>query len=358
MTVRTAEESAVVRPRPWTRGDTVRTARLFAVIALLHAVGWGVLLFVVMPAHLTVGSAAFGLGLGVTAYTLGARHAFDADHLALIDNTTRKLMADGQRPVSVGFWFALGHSTLVVGLALLIAAGTRAASTLLDRGSGAHQVLSVAGVSASALFLYLVGLLNLVALLALLRARRRLRAGRLDDASLRAVLDNRGLLARVLRRATRSITTPRQAYPVGVLMGLGFDTATEVSLLVLASSGAASGLPWYAVLVLPLLFAAGMSLFDTLDGAFMSVAYAWANSSVARTLSYNLVVTAISVAVALGVGTVELVGVLHDEAGLTDPVTSRIAGLSLGSVGYLVVGLFALVWGGAVLRSRLVARRA
>ncbi|MFF9351985.1 HoxN/HupN/NixA family nickel/cobalt transporter [Streptomyces sp. NPDC014734] len=331
----------------WRREDTVRTAGLLAVVAVLHVVAFGVLFLLVVPRHYEAGSEVFGIGLGITAYTLGVRHAFDADHIAAIDNTTRKLMADGGRPVSVGFWFALGHSSVVVAMAALVAGGVRLAGTLIDEGSGAHRALGVIGTSVSASFLYLIAVLNLIALVGILRVFRAMRAGRYDEAELERHLNARGFMNRVLGRFTRSVTGPGQMYPLGLLFGLGFDTATEVALMVMAGSGAAAGLPWYAILCLPLLFAAGMSLFDTLDGTFMNFAYRWAFSHPVRKVFYNIVVTGLSIAVALLIGTIELVTVVHDELGLRDAVTGWISRLDLGDVGYLIVGLFALVWAAA-----------
>ncbi|MFJ1614109.1 MULTISPECIES: HoxN/HupN/NixA family nickel/cobalt transporter [unclassified Streptomyces] len=328
----------------WRREDTIRTAGLLAVIAALHVVAFGVLFLLVVPEHYQVGSKAFGIGLGITAYTLGMRHAFDADHIAAIDNTTRKLMADGKRPVSVGFWFALGHSSVVIAMAALVAGGARLAGVLINEDSGAHQVLGVVGTTVSGSFLYLIAALNLVALAGILRVFRAMRAGRFDEAELEQHLDSRGFMNRILGRFTRSVTRPGQMYPLGFLFGLGFDTATEVTLMVMAGSGAAAGLPWYAILCLPLLFAAGMSLFDTLDGTFMNFAYQWAFSNPVRKVFYNLAITGLSIAVAFLIGTIELVTVLHDKLDLRDSVTSWISGLDLGNVGYLIVGLFVLVW--------------
>ncbi|MEU1201095.1 HoxN/HupN/NixA family nickel/cobalt transporter [Streptomyces sp. NPDC005813] len=335
------------------REDTVRTAVLLAVIAGLHVVAFGVLFLLVVPEHYEVGSRAFGIGLGVTAYTLGMRHAFDADHIAAIDNTTRKLMADGERPVSVGFWFALGHSSVVVLLAALIAGGTQLAGRIMNEGSSTHQVLGVMGTTVSGSFLYLIAALNLVALVGILRVFRAMRAGEYDEAELEQHLDSRGFMNRVLGRFTKSITRPGQMYPLGFLFGLGFDTATEVTLMVMAGSGAAAGLPWYAILCLPLLFAAGMSLFDTLDGTFMNFAYQWAFSNPVRKVFYNLTITGLSIAVAFFIGTIELVGVLHDKLELSDAVTGWIAGLDLDNVGYVIVGLFVVVWAAAVAYWRL-----
>ncbi|MER7839111.1 HoxN/HupN/NixA family nickel/cobalt transporter [Streptomyces sp. NPDC096040] len=332
----------------WRREDTVKTIGLMAVIAALHAAAFGILFLLVVPEHYEVGSKAFGIGLGVTAYTLGMRHAFDADHIAAIDNTTRKLMADGKRPVSVGFWFALGHSSVVVAMAALVAGGAQLAGTLMNDDSRTHQTLGIIGTTVSGSFLYIIAALNLVALLGILKVFRAMRVGTYDEAELEQHLDSRGFMNRILGRLTKSITRPGQMYPLGFLFGLGFDTATEVTLMVMAGSGAAAGLPWYAVLSLPLLFAAGMSLFDTLDGTFMNFAYQWAFSNPVRKVFYNLAITGLSIAVAFFIGTIELVGVLHDKLDLSDAVTGWISGLDLGNVGYVIVGLFMVVWVAAV----------
>ncbi|MEV6208999.1 HoxN/HupN/NixA family nickel/cobalt transporter [Kitasatospora sp. NPDC051914] len=332
----------------WRREDTLRTAGLMAVILAMHVAAFGTLFLLVVPEKYEVGTQVFGAGLGITAYTLGMRHAFDADHIAVIDNTTRKLMADGRRPVSVGFWFALGHSSMVVLMAALVAGGAQLAGVLMDDGSAAHQVLGTIGTTASGAFLYLIAALNLVALLGILRVFRAMRAGSYDEAELERQLDSRGLMNRVLGRATRSISRPGQMFPVGMVLGLGFDTATEVTLMVMAGSGAAAGLPWYAIVCLPLLFAAGMSLFDTLDGTFMNFAYQWAFSNPVRKVFYNLAITGLSIAVAFVIGTIELVAVLHDKLGLADPVTGWVAGLSLDNVGFVIVGLFVVVWAVAI----------
>ncbi|MFI9329042.1 HoxN/HupN/NixA family nickel/cobalt transporter [Kitasatospora sp. NPDC052868] len=345
--------SAVLPSFRWRREDTIRTAGLMGVILAMHVVAFGTLVFLVAPQEYAVGTQVFGVGLGVTAYTLGMRHAFDADHIAVIDNTTRKLMADGKRPVSVGFWFALGHSSMVVLMAALVAGGAQLANTLMDDESATHKWLGVVGTTASGAFLYLIGALNLVALLGILKVFRSMRAGRFDEAELEEHLNARGFLARVLNRATRSITRPGQMFPVGMVLGLGFDTATEVTLMVMAGSGAAAGLPWYAIVCLPLLFAAGMSLFDTLDGTFMNFAYQWAFSNPVRKVFYNLTITGLSIAVAFVIGTIELVGVLHEKLDLTDPVSGWIAELSLDNVGYVLVGLFVVVWGAAIAYWRL-----
>jgi high-affinity nickel-transport protein len=344
------ERPAVNMPTPPAvrRQDKVRLALVFGVIVVLHILAWGILILLVLPHHYAVGKQVFGIGLGVTAYTLGLRHAFDADHIAAIDNTTRKLMGDGKRPVSVGFWFALGHSTVVLVLAVLIAAGAHAVTTLTSDDSGTHQALGIVSTGVSGLFLYLIAVLNLLALLGIVRVWRSMRQGEFDEHELETQLANRGFFNRFLGRLTRAITQPAQMYPIGLLFGLGFDTATEVTLLVLAGTGAASGLPWYAIVALPLLFAAGMSLLDTVDGTFMNLAYHWAFANPLRKVYYNITITGLSVAVALIIGTIELVGVLHDDFHLIDPITTWIAGLNLNNVGFLIVGLFVVVWAGAI----------
>ncbi|MFI1204212.1 HoxN/HupN/NixA family nickel/cobalt transporter [Streptomyces sp. NPDC020883] len=332
----------------WQRRDTVRTAGLMAVIAALHIVAFGVLFLLVVPGHYTVGSQVFGAGLGITAYTLGMRHAFDADHIAAIDNTTRKLMADGKRPVSVGFWFALGHSSVVVVMAALVSGGAQLAGALMDDNSRTHQTLGVVGTTVSGTFLYLIAALNLIALVGILKVFRAMRSGAYDEQELEQHLDSRGFMNRILGRLTKSISRPGQMFPLGFLFGIGFDTATEVTLMVMAGSGAAAGLPWYAIVCLPLLFAAGMSLFDTLDGTFMNFAYQWAFANPVRKVYYNLTITGLSIAVAFLVGTIELVTVLHDKLGLDDPLTSGISALDLDNVGFVIVGLFVVVWAAAL----------
>jgi high-affinity nickel-transport protein len=319
---------------------------MVAFISALHVIGWFLLAGVVAPRHYSLGSAGvFGLGLGVTAYTLGMRHAFDADHIAAIDNTTRKLMADGQRPVSVGFWFSLGHSSVVFGLCFLLSLGLKALAGQVANGASSLQTWTgVVGTLVSGTFLFVIGLINFAILLQILKVFRRMRAGAFNEAELEAQLNKRGFMNRILGRATKAVTKPWQMYPVGLLFGLGFDTATEVSLLVLAGGAAVFNLPWYAVLVLPVLFAAGMSLFDTIDGCFMNFAYGWAFSRPVRKVYYNITITALSVAVALIVGTIELTSILIDKLGITSGPLATVGGLSLNYVGYFIVALFFATW--------------
>lgn len=328
----------------WDRRDWREFGVLAAAIAALHLVGFGSLVLLVAPHHYQVGTQVFGVGLGITAYMFGLRHAFDADHIAAIDNTTRKLTADGAKPKSVGFWFAMGHSMTVLIMALLVLAATTVAGVLEDDDSVARHDLGIAGTLASGLFLWLIGIINIVALVGIWRVFTALRRGEFDEHDLEKQLDSRGLLARILRPVTNRITRPIHMLPVGLLFGLGFDTATEVTLLALAGTGAAAGLPWYAVLTLPVLFAAGMSLMDTADGLFMTVAYDWAFAKPVRKIFYNLTITGLSIAVALLIGTIELVGVLHNNGVWANPVTDWISGLDLNNVGFIIVGLFAVTW--------------
>ena len=302
------------------------------------------------PHHYHVSSTqVFGVGLGLTAYTLGMRHAFDADHIAAIDSTTRKLMAEGKRPVSVGFWFSLGHSTIVFTLCVLLAAGVRAlAGQVTNDSSSLHSVTGLIGTAVSGLFLMVIGILNLVVLRQILGVFNGMRAGRYDEAELDEHLSNRGLMNRFLGRATRAVTKPWHMYPVGVLFGLGFDTATEVGLLVLAGGAAAFALPWYAILTLPVLFAAGMSLFDAIDGCFMNFAYGWAFSNPVRKVYYNITITALSVAVALIIGTIEVISIVVDRLAITSGPLAWIGRLDLNFVGFAIVGLFALTWAAAL----------
>ncbi len=332
-----------------TREERLRLLGMGLFVLALHVVGWFTLLAVIAPQHYTVGGQVFGAGMGLTAYTLGMRHAFDADHIAAIDNTTRKLMGQGKRPLSVGFWFSLGHSSVVFGLCALLAFGIRSLAGAVETDdSSLHRTTSLIGTSVSGTFLILIGLINLGAFNGILRVFRKMRGGHFDEAELERQLDKRGFLNRILGRVTRAVTKPWHMYPVGLLFGLGFDTATEVSLLVLAGGAAAFALPWYALLVLPVLFAAGMSLLDTIDGSFMNFAYEWAFSKPVRKIYYNLTVTGLSVLVALVIGVIEVVSLLADRFSVTTGPIGWIGSLDLNMVGYVIVGLFVLTWLGAL----------
>ncbi len=323
-----------------------RAAGMAAVVLGLHALGFFLLFALVAPNHYSLGAGgAFGIGVGVTAYTLGLRHAFDADHIGAIDNTTRKLMSEGQRPLSVGFFFSLGHSSIVFALGTLVVLGVRGLSgAVADDSSALHQATGLVGPVVSGTFLFVIGILNLIILISIVGIFRRMRRGDFDERELEHELNSRGFMTRFYGRATRAIRKPWHMYPLGCLFGLGFDTATEIALLVLAGAGAAGGLPFYAILCLPILFAAGMSLFDTIDGAFMNFAYGWAFSKPVRKVFYNITVTGLSVAVALLIGTIELLSVLADKLSLTGGVWDFASNIDLNVVGYAIVGLFVLTW--------------
>lgn len=344
------------RPRSWlprvrsalTPHEWLRLSSTFGFITLLHLVGWITLVAFVVPEHYSLGDKALGIGVGLTAYTLGLRHAFDADHIAAIDNTTRKLMADGQRPLGVGFFFSLGHSTVVFGLALLLSVGVKAvAGPVEDDSSALHHYTGLIGTSVSGVFLYLIAAINLVILVGIVRVFLRMRGGDYDETALEAHLNNRGALNRLFGRFTKSITKSWHMYPLGLLFGLGFDTATEIALLVLAGTSAVAGVPWYAILCLPVLFAAGMSLLDTIDGTFMNFAYGWAFSEPVRKVFYNLAVTGLSVSIALMIGTVQLTSALAEGLHLTSEPWRSITELDMNVVGYAIVGLFLITWIGA-----------
>lgn len=346
MTIGAAPEVTTTKPQPFGRPDWISIAMVGAVVLLLHVFGWGVLVFGVAPQHITLGSAGvFGVGIGVTAYLLGVRHAFDADHIAVIDNTTRKLVGEGTRSLSAGFWFSLGHSSVVFGLALLLAFGVHAlAGPVQNDESSMLQTLGLIGSVVAGTFLILIGLTNLFAVVGIAKIFRAMRSGQFDEAELERQLHQRGFLARLLGRVMRRVSKPWHLYPVGFLMGLGFDTATQVALLVLAAGAAAFTLPWYAILVLPVLFAAGMSLFDSLDGIFMARAYGWAFLQPVRKVYYNLTVTVLSVIVALVVGVIVLAGLLVERLGITTGPLAFIGSADLEFVGFAIVGLFVLSW--------------
>jgi high-affinity nickel-transport protein len=337
---RWARVSRSLTPAEWRRA-----AVLALVVIGLHVVGFGLLLGVVAPAHLQLSGGIFGVGVGITAYMLGMRHAFDADHIGAIDNTTRKLMADGQRPLSVGFFFSLGHSSVVFLLAVGLGLGVKGLSgDVANDHSALHRATSLVGPTVSGTFLFLIGILNLLVLVGIVRVFLRMRNGEFDERQLEQQLNSRGFMNRFYGRATRAVRKPWHMFPLGLLFGLGFDTATEIALLATAGTAAAGGLPFYAILCLPILFAAGMSLLDTIDGAFMNFAYGWAFSKPVRKVFYNITITALSVAVALIIGTLELLSVFADRLNLTGGIWDFTANLDLNLVGYFIVGLFVATW--------------
>ena len=310
----------------------------FGGVGLLHVAGWG-LLFAVAAGQPTI------LALGGLAYTFGLRHAFDADHIAAIDNTTRKLLQDGHKPVGVGFFFSLGHSTVVF---LVAAALGLAVKWIFDGGQLA--IGGVLGTVVSGGFLVLIGILNLIVLIDVVRVYTRLKSGEYDGESLELDLTAGGFMSRIFGRLFRVIRHSWQMYPIGFLFGLGFDTASEVAILAISAGAAAKGLPFLAVIALPLIFAAGMSLMDTADGAFMAKAYSWAFTSPIRKVFYNLTMTSLSVFVALFIGVVELMQVLIETLHLKGGMFDAIAGFDLiGRAGYFIVAAFVLAWAAALL---------
>jgi high-affinity nickel-transport protein len=330
------------------RIERVRLAWMGAVVVALHVIGWGLLAFA-LSGHLHLSQAkAFGLGTGVLAYTLGMRHAFDADHIAAIDNTTRKLVGEGKRPLGVGFFFSLGHSTVVLVLALVLNFGIRALNLQVSQpSSGLHVTTDIVGTSISGAFLYLIAAINLCVLVSIFRLYRQTGSGDYDAAELERHLDSRGLMNRLLGGYAQRIDSSWKLYPVGMLFGLGFDTATEIALLVLAGTAVVGGLPIWAILALPILFAAGMCLFDTLDGCFMNFAYDWAFANPVRKIFYNLTITGLSVAVAFVIGSIEILGLIGKEADLNSPFWSFVGRFNINMAGFVIVGLFVVTWLGA-----------
>ncbi|HEY6275717.1 MAG TPA: HoxN/HupN/NixA family nickel/cobalt transporter [Streptosporangiaceae bacterium] len=337
---RARRASSALTPSEWGRAGGMA-----ATVLGLNVLGWGLLLAALRGHYHITKTEIFGVGTGILAYTLGMRHAFDADHIAAIDNTTRKLVADGKRPLSVGFFFSLGHSSVVFVLALLLNFGIRALNAQVRNGGSAlHSVTGTVGVLVSGTFLYLIAGLNLIILVSIVKVFRDMRLGRYDDAELEEQLARRGLMNRFLGPLARRVDTPWKMYPIGLLFGLGFDTATEIALLVLAGSAVVSGLPFYAVLSLPLLFAAGMSLFDTADGCFMNFAYDWAFARPLRKVYYNLTITGLSVFVAFFVGTIEVLGLIAQQSHLTGGWWGPLRNFNLNMAGFVIVGMFALTW--------------
>ena len=332
------------RPRAlrFTRSEAYRLSGLLGVVALLHVVGWGAFAYYTAT-HPHLGVFA---GAGVLAYTFGLRHAFDPDHIAAIDDTTRFMLAKGRQPLGIGLFFSLGHSTVVLALTGVVAFAAGKLST--HAVASAHSVGAVIGASVSGSFLYLVGALNLVILLGIARTWRAMKTGCYRRQELEDLLLQRGLMNRIFGGRYRTLIDKSwHMYPVGFLFGLGFDTASEIGLLAIAGKAAADGgLPPVALLSLPVIFAAGMALMDTLDGAFMCKAYDWAFTNPLRRVYYNLTTTGLSVAVALLIGTVELVGVLAHEFSLHGQPWAAVSAVSnrFDVLGYVIVGMFVAAW--------------
>ncbi len=322
-----------------------RMAAMFGFIAFLHIAG-AVLMWKATSGNYELADGTlFGWGTAVLAYTLGMRHAFDADHISAIDNTTRKLMSEGQRPLAVGFFFSLGHSSVVAGLAILLNFGIKAVgSQLKDEDSDLHHYTGLIGLTVSGTFLMIIAILNLVILVSIVGVFLKMRKGLYNEEELEKHLNSRGLLMRFFGPIARRIDKSWKMYPLGILFGLGFDTATEIGLLVLAGSSVIAGLPWWAVISLPLFFAGGMSLLDTIDGSFMNFAYGWAFSKPVRKVYYNIIITGLSVAVALFVGGLEICQVIAQQLNLSGFFWDYALEFNLNSAGYFIVGAFVVVW--------------
>src|SRR5579862_7800583 len=345
----------VATPREWGR-----LAAMFGFILVVNAAGWAIFVLYVMPHHFDykgeAGSPGLGVGIGVaiTAWLLGFRHAFDADHISCIDNTTRKLMADGKRPLGSGFFFSFGHSTVIVAVGAGITIAARAVfGAVVDPSSAYETAGGAIGTLVSAGFLYLIALLNLIVLAGIFKVFRDMRRGVYDEAELEAQLQARGLMYRFFGRFMKSIKHPWQLYFVGLVFGIGFDTTTEVVLLAATAYAAIQGLPYYAVLALPFLFAGGLMLFDTLDGLFMNFAYGWAFARPVRKVYYNLVITGLSIGAAFIIGTIEVLGLLGSELHLRGSFWSTVGTFNTNLAGFCIAALFVVVWVAALAYWRL-----
>jgi high-affinity nickel-transport protein len=322
-----------------------RMGAMFGFILFLHVSGAILMWKATTGDYELADGTLFGWGTAALAYTLGMRHAFDADHISAIDNTTRKLMSEGQRPLAVGFFFSLGHSSVVAGLAILLNFGIKAVgSQLKDEDSALHHYTGVIGLTVSGTFLMIIAILNLIILVSIVSVFFKMRQGLYNEEELEKHLNSRGLLMRFFGPIARRIDKSWKMYPLGILFGLGFDTATEIGLLVLAGSSVIAGLPWWAVISLPLFFAGGMSLLDTIDGSFMNFAYGWAFSKPVRKVYYNIVITGLSVAVALYVGGLEILQVISGQLELSGGIWDFVNEFNLNSAGYFIVGAFVVVW--------------
>jgi nickel/cobalt transporter (NiCoT) family protein len=340
--------------RTMSRTERLRVVGMYGTILLLHALGFAVFIAYVLPAHYKF----FGIGLSVTAYTLGLRHAFDADHISAIDNTTRKTMNERQgtdkpRPFSYGYFFSMGHSTIVIaiGVGLIIAEKT-VLPAVTHSNSSLESFGGTFGTIVSAAFLFLIGLLNLVILAGIIKVFRSMRRGQYDEAELERQLENRGFFYRFFGKWMKAINREWQMYPVGVVFGMGFDTATEVALLTTTALLASQHIPWQAIICLPILFTAGMSLMDTTDGLFMNLAYGWAFFNPVRKVFYNLAITGLSVAICFFIGGIETLSLIPQDFPHSFSQTSGFWGFmynfDINKAGFVIVGLFVVTWAAAI----------
>jgi nickel/cobalt transporter (NiCoT) family protein len=315
--------------------ESVKIITVYSLLALITALGF-VLSAIVSRLSILLA------GLGIVTYVFGLRHGVDADHIAAIDNTTRKLMQENQHPFTVGLWFSLGHSTIVVGLIIALVLATR---TVIE-GIPALQISgAVIGSTVSGVFLWLIGIVNVVILLSIYRLFKEMRRGNLDQEKLENLLDDRGFLNRYFRPLFKIVRKPWQIYPIGVLFGLGFDTATELALIAISVGiGVSSSVPIWMILILPYMFACGMVLVDTTDGVTMRVAYGWAFLNPIRKIYYNLTVTVISILVALAIGTAELLQVIANELQLTGQAWEWLGGLDFETIGFAIIIIFLASW--------------
>jgi nickel/cobalt transporter (NiCoT) family protein len=331
-----------------------RTLWMYGSIAIMHALGFFVFFAYVLPAHYKF----FGIGLSITAYTLGLRHAFDADHISAIDNTTRKSISDrhgtGQpRPLAYGYWFSLGHSTIVfaIGVGIIIAAKT-VLPAVTHSNSTLQSFGGTFGTIVSASFLFLIAILNLIVLAGIVKVFKSMRRGEYDEAELERQLENRGFFYRFFGRWMRAINKEWQMYPVGVVFGLGFDTATEVALLTSTALLASEHIPWQAIISLPILFTAGMCLADTTDGLFMNMAYGWAFFNPVRKVFYNLAITGLSVVICLFIGGIETLSLIPQDFhnfSQTSGFWGFMYNFNINTAGFVIVGMFVVTWIAALL---------
>ncbi|MGD0944075.1 MAG: HoxN/HupN/NixA family nickel/cobalt transporter [Acidimicrobiales bacterium] len=335
-----------LNPAEWRRARW-----MFASIVFLHFLGFGIFIAFVVPGHYK----GLGIGVSILAYTLGLRHAFDADHISAIDNTTRKLMNErlgvegSKRPLSVGYFFSLGHSTIVIVIgAGLIVAEKAVYGAVSHNSSGLEQFGGIFGTIVSASFLYLIALLNVVILAGIVKVFRAMRNGTYDEEELERQLNNRGLMFRFFGKWMKAITKEWQMYPVGVVFGMGFDTATEVALLATTALLASKALPWYSIMCLPILFTAGMSLMDTADGCFMNLAYGWAFFNPVRKIYYNLAITGLSVAICFFIGTIEILGLLPMELHIHGAFWNFMENFNINAAGFVIVAMFVVTWAAAL----------
>jgi nickel/cobalt transporter (NiCoT) family protein len=331
-----------------------RVIGMYGSIVVLHALGFAVFIAYVLPAHYKF----FGIGLSITAYTLGLRHAFDADHISAIDNTTRKAMnqrrgTDKPRPFAFGYFFSLGHSTIVIaiGVGIIIAEKT-VLPAVTHSNSSLESFGGTFGTIVSAAFLFLIGLLNLVILAGIVRIFRSMHRGEYNEAELEQQLEKRGFFYRFFGRWMNTIDKEWQMYPVGVVFGMGFDTATEVALLTTTALLASEHIPWQAIIALPILFTAGMSLMDTSDGLFMNVAYGWAFFNPVRKVYYNLAITGLSVAICFFIGGIETLSLVPLEVhgvSQTSGFWGFMYNFNINTAGFIIVGMFIVTWAAAIL---------